>query len=773
MKVVAQSHNVVDIVHGVIPYNGLEMTIMDDPLFARLHRVYQSSLVYMTYPSNKVHRFEHSMGVMHLAGIYFYNAIRNSEKASIDRLFDEVISALQELKKKNQLLVDYGQNTYADMSGGKFRSTFLAAPEEDYSCESWYNNTLYRDNTPANISRSRLYYVLFESIRLVGLLHDIGHLPYSHISEHAIQELRNEAESIATTSKLEAFQSIMASFKSQNTQIHEIIGRNLIRTIFLGLNDKFTKTEFEEDVFLTTVFNTTWQILTAETGIFCDLHKLVDGVLDCDRMDYTCRDLYCAGVSKEFPRFERIFNTVRIYFSKPPAIEYKEDKASIEKRAKSGEDREVCYFSYNSKAIGQIEMLLQRRWEDFANLNYHHSVHKHELLLKKVMVILGEQYLEAGEYEPLEGNRLPFSISALWEAMRIASGDGNVDILFSQLDDEWLNTLIRSYYFDHYGDTHKDQYINHNDPKWNMFDELITGRKHYRPLFKRRNGFSRFDEKFKEVLLSTRGMKQYKTIKEKPFFPAVLNDMVKNFSPVMTEKKYYEQVKKRIEQWVDSETVKTLKVIDCLLDENDFSLGIKARECEHAILLLSSVDTEKETYLKDQSLILSNLENQRKFFPPFHIFYLPEYDAKNSDYVDMDKNVAALSHELAKLMVEVLVAMKEEAAKYKRKNKESKGKPKTSRTKSKTGNKTKAAAKPQKAKTTTRASNKAKSTAKTRTVNAVAPKAISRTKPTAKTKLSKVTNKTQTKNRSTSKSKTTRTATKTPSKSKATARAKN
>ena len=38
-----QSHNIVDIIHGVIPYDGLEAVIIDSPTFARLQRVMQSS----------------------------------------------------------------------------------------------------------------------------------------------------------------------------------------------------------------------------------------------------------------------------------------------------------------------------------------------------------------------------------------------------------------------------------------------------------------------------------------------------------------------------------------------------------------------------------------------------------------------------------------------------------------------------------------------------------------------------------------------------------
>lgn len=86
-----------DIIHNSIPYSGLESAIISTPIFNRLHRILQSSLVYLTYSSNKVKRFEHSVGTMHLAGEIFYNSIANTTNSlNISRLFSE---AETELKK--------------------------------------------------------------------------------------------------------------------------------------------------------------------------------------------------------------------------------------------------------------------------------------------------------------------------------------------------------------------------------------------------------------------------------------------------------------------------------------------------------------------------------------------------------------------------------------------------------------------------------------------------------------------------------------------------
>ncbi len=58
---------------------------------------------------------------------------------------------------------------------------------------------LYRLSIPKHILDKKLeipYIILFQSIRLAAILHDIGHPPMSHITENAIQNIfkKNRAE---------------------------------------------------------------------------------------------------------------------------------------------------------------------------------------------------------------------------------------------------------------------------------------------------------------------------------------------------------------------------------------------------------------------------------------------------------------------------------------------------------------------------------------------------------------------------------------------------
>jgi len=114
-----------DPVYGFIKFNEKERKIIDHPVFQRLRRIRQLGLTDMVYPGAMHTRFEHSLGVMHLA----------------TRMFDAITSeaSLVEILSK-----------------------------------SGYDKSY--------ISKDR------EIVRLAALLHDIGHGPFSHMSEEIMPE---------------------------------------------------------------------------------------------------------------------------------------------------------------------------------------------------------------------------------------------------------------------------------------------------------------------------------------------------------------------------------------------------------------------------------------------------------------------------------------------------------------------------------------------------------------------------------------------------------
>jgi hypothetical protein len=113
-----------DPVHGFIGFNDLEWDIINSPAFQRLRRIRQLAWTDYVYPGAMHTRFEHSMGVCHIAS----------------RLFDAIIKRNMGVLKSDYNFMDSG------------------------------------------IDRQR------QIIRLAALMHDLGHGPFSHASEEVFPE---------------------------------------------------------------------------------------------------------------------------------------------------------------------------------------------------------------------------------------------------------------------------------------------------------------------------------------------------------------------------------------------------------------------------------------------------------------------------------------------------------------------------------------------------------------------------------------------------------
>ena len=122
-----EPYEIRDPVHGFIRLSELEWEVINQPVFQRLRRIRQLSWTDMVYPGATHTRFEHSIGVMHVAS----------------RMFD----ALQR-RSGNVLKADY---KFDDSSLGRQRRI----------------------------------------IRLAALLHDLGHGPFSHAAEELMPRMKN------------------------------------------------------------------------------------------------------------------------------------------------------------------------------------------------------------------------------------------------------------------------------------------------------------------------------------------------------------------------------------------------------------------------------------------------------------------------------------------------------------------------------------------------------------------------------------------------------
>jgi uncharacterized protein len=129
-------YTIQDPIHGAIAFGHIEKALLDHRLFQRLHGLRQNSLLYLIFPAANHTRFDHSVGVMKMAGTFFDAVLKNQMricKAGISR------KAWQ-----NSFRVD----------GPEIKETVEILSDDPY-------------------------YKLV--LRIAALFHDIGHGPLSHL----------------------------------------------------------------------------------------------------------------------------------------------------------------------------------------------------------------------------------------------------------------------------------------------------------------------------------------------------------------------------------------------------------------------------------------------------------------------------------------------------------------------------------------------------------------------------------------------------------------
>ena len=204
----AKTYEIRDPIHGFVTLNEWERDIINHWVFQRLRRIRQLSLTDMVYPGAMHTRFEHSIGVMHVAS----------------RMFDSI-------KERR----------------------------EDYlTHELSYNNS--------GLERDRVI------VRLSGLLHDIGHAPFSHAAEGLMALDSNNGKPY----KHENYSAAAVAF----------LMKDVIENHPLNQNYRITAAEIAD-------------FLNGELSLGRSLlwRSLVSSQLDADRADYLLRDSHHIGVN--------------------------------------------------------------------------------------------------------------------------------------------------------------------------------------------------------------------------------------------------------------------------------------------------------------------------------------------------------------------------------------------------------------------------------------------------------------------------------------------
>ena len=251
-----------DPIHGLIGVYGHELDVIDLPIFQRLRNISQLSFSQYVYPSAKHSRFEHSVGVLQTISDY-YRAL--------------MISDISETDYK-----DFLSDSMFEHSGGVG---------------------------------------LYLKLRMVALLHDIGHPPFSHGFE-AVLKHSHEEYTLALLDN-SSIRDVLFTWGWSDKDINDL------KSILKGP-------------------------LSTEEAF---LKSMISSSIDADRMDYLLRDSYHCGVKYgvyDYPRLMR-----------GPAVR------TFYKDINGG--REVVDIVFNSKVVEEVENFLLARYRMFIQVYLHRT----------------------------------------------------------------------------------------------------------------------------------------------------------------------------------------------------------------------------------------------------------------------------------------------------------------------------------------------------------------------------------------------------------------
>jgi HD superfamily phosphohydrolase len=360
-----------DPIYNYLYLTDIEQRIVDHPLFQRLRYISQNGSAYYTYPSNRSCRFLHSIGTMEVAGQIVASAFKDigdsSVKSFLDEFYHEIESTLKTIMGKTDQAV-------RKMKGAMKSDNLEVYQKYGISFEALEE---YIEHKPHTTKETAILLftkiVIFQSVRIAALLHDLGHFPFSHTLEKVFEEIIVKHKSDCGK-VVDCFLSKLGSAKGAKA-LHEKIGVCLLGAILPEYNmDYMDYYDILCKIIASKILAATEKLPSGEPVQPIDklvgtLHTIVSGSLDADRLDYCSRDPKLSGLELGAFDLTRITSNMMLVL-----------------------ENDRYYILPNCRSIGALESFYHQRYLIYKYLLYHHNKSRMDCLIGRIVYMLVVYY---------------------------------------------------------------------------------------------------------------------------------------------------------------------------------------------------------------------------------------------------------------------------------------------------------------------------------------------------------------------------------------------